>query len=110
MTSSPDNGAFSNLAPWVKIAFNFGVPTAIVAVLIYVLFFSDGGISATVQRIDSKQEIHIQQSDDHHKEFHEAEDRRANESIVIRDLLRAQCVNSAQNAEDRARCFPPVVK
>ena len=100
------NGTFAGLPKWARVVGILGFPVAAAAYLLYILLGGSDGVSANVKDIKDAQSIHIQQSDDHHKEFHEAEDRRAREAAILRELVRANCNRDARTTEEKRACSP----
>mgnify|MGYP005815112457 CR=1 FL=1 len=76
------NGMNGGLPPWARFISLVGVPSAIAMYLVYVLSV---GMSNSL-------------------ESHEAE--HAREMRVLTRLIQQLCVNTADNLEDRAGCFP----
>ena len=80
------NGMNGGLPPWARFISLVGVPSAIAMYLVYVLSV---GIAASL-------------------ESHEAE--HAREMRALTRVIQQRCVNTADNSEDRAGCFPELTE
>ena len=76
------NGFNGSLPAWMKFVSMIGVPSAIAMYLIYFLSF------AIMGSLESHEEEH------------------AREMRALTQIIQQLCVNTADNSEDRAGCFP----